>query len=237
MRYRLTIPAADGVEVVRSFVVDWINHPALRALVADAGGPLPVEDPVVDVAQLARFSDRWNFRGGSERLDARGGETALGDDAIMEAGAQLGMTLAQPPADVSYDHVLVLGGTARASRHRIERLYDLRASGIAMNATAVLTALRPLCFNELDGVPAGLVELQEGLDTEFALMVRLVERQTGAPARVTLREHAVSSLRSAIATVGDVTVLAAPSSIPGGAPTPATTTASTRRGSCRERAF
>src|SRR3954451_6255594 len=109
MRYRIELPQEDGADAVRRFIASWIEHPALREIVEAEGGEWPSGTLIQQVAALHEFSSRWDFRGGSERLDLAAGEKQYDDARILHAAEQLGLTTAEPPASGRYDHALVLG--------------------------------------------------------------------------------------------------------------------------------
>ncbi len=216
MQYRLEIPASDGDVAVRAFVERWLEQDALRALVEDEGGTWPRGDLATRVDALHRFSDRWDFRAGGERLDIGRASGERDGRAILERGAQLGMVVADRPAAASYDHAIVLGGTALGSIYRVRRLFELRDNGIAIGDTAGLTALRELQAGELDLVRErpDIAPIVVDAGTEFDVMTRAVEHFAGGHAEVTLQPDPNPYLASATAVIGNTTVLAAPSADP-----------------------
>ena len=131
----------------------------------------------------------------------------------------MGLASADAPTERSYDHALVLGGTALASIYRIQTLFEMRAAGVTVGDAGVLTALRPTTEAELDLVRerpaiAAILPPETENATEFDIMVRAVEHFAAASATVTRQSNANPNLASATAIVGDLTVLAAPSADP-----------------------
>lgn len=215
MQYRLEIPASAGAEAVRDFVRAWLSRPALRSIVELEGGAWPTGDLSEQAEALHAFSERWDRRGGRERLDATAGEVR-DPDAVLALAADLGLTTVSDPAELLYDHALVLGGTALANVNRVRRLFELRSSGIAIAHPAALTALRPISSGEIElvRVRGDIAELARDGDSEFDVMTRAVSHFSGEQAEVTRVESANANLASAKAIVGDTLVLAAPSADP-----------------------
>lgn len=217
MRYRLELPENDGEEAVRKFIEDWLDQPAFRRIVEAEGGVWPPGSLEEQAEALHEFSDRWDFRGGSERLDISSALAEKDASLILSEAAHLGLTVADRPSRSSYDHALVLGGTALASIYRLKRLYELMVSGLEVGRVAVLTALRELGESELD-----LVREHEDIapivadspNTEFDVMVAAVEFFNGEAADIDQRANANPHLASGRATIKNVLVLAAPSGDP-----------------------
>ena len=215
MRYRLEIPASGGARSVGDFVGAWLEQPALRSIVEREGGSWPTGDPLERAEALHAFSERWDRRGGRERLEAVAGEVHDAE-ALFPPAAELGLTTATQPLAAHYDHALVLGGTALANINRVRRLFELRASGVAIAHPVALTALREIADGELNLVRAreDVVDMFQDGDTEFDVMTRAVSHFSGETAHVTRVAHANANLASAEATVGDTLVVAAPSADP-----------------------
>jgi len=217
MRYLIELSGDDGGADVREFIAEWIETPALRKLVELEGGSWPSGGLKERVEALHRFSERWDFRGGVERLEIDTSEGAPETEQILAAGAELGLTLAEPPRNESYDHALVLGGTVLASIYRLRRLYELRDSGTGMDHIAVLTALREVSDAELELVAerAEIAGLAKGVRTEFDAMTAATAAFGHGQAEVEHKPNRNPHLASALARVGDALVLAAPSGDPG----------------------
>ena len=217
MLYRLEMPPLDGDEAVRAFIEGWIDHPALKHIVEAEGGDWPSGPLETRVDALHDFSSRWDFRGGAERLDIGSASTNLDRDDLMSAAGDLGMTDAALPTLASYDHGLVLGGTALASIYRLKRLYELRENGIGVRRIAILTALREVASAEVELVLArpeiaGVVASKPR--TEFEVMTAAAEFFSATAAEMTIEQNDNPHLSSARAQAGDALVMAAPSADP-----------------------
>jgi len=218
VRYRLQLPEGKGAEAVRDYIGDWIAQPALRRIVEAEGGRWPSGSLEQKAEALHDFSARWDFRGGVERLEIDPASSQDHDESLLTDAAELGMTTADRPADDRYDHALVLGGTALASVYRLQRLYELRVDGLDVGRTAVLTALREIGEPELRIVrerPEIAAVLDRSPHTEFDVMTRAAEMFSGSSAEVEHTPNQNPNLASALARLGDVLVLAAPSADPG----------------------
>ncbi len=217
MRYRLQLPEDNGAEAVRAFIGDWIAQPALRRIVEAEGGRWPSGSLEQKVEALHEFSARWDFRSGVERLEIDPASSQHHDESLLADAAELGMTAADRPADNRYDHALVLGGTALASIYRLRRLYELRGDGLDVGRTAVLTALREIGEQELLIVRerTEVAAIVDGSPrTEFDVMTRATEFFSGSHVTVEHTPNPNPNLASALARLGDVLVLAAPSADP-----------------------
>lgn len=216
MRYRIEIPERYGAEAVAEFLSRWVDQPALRDLVEIEGGKWPIGDLRGRLDALCEFSERWDFRGGAERLDIDRRIDHLPGDRVEAAGRELGLLAADPPVDRAYDHAVVLGGTALASIYRVQRLYELVAEGTQVRSGAVLTALREVKQPELELVRARpeLAAIVDGAETEFDVMVNAVAHFAGVGPTIRHSPHENPHLSSAEAEVGDVVVMAAPSADP-----------------------
>jgi hypothetical protein len=217
MRYRIQLPKENGAEAVRNFVADWVNQPALRQIVQAEGGHWPEGPLEQQVEALHNFSDRWDFRGGAERLEIEHGSLKNHSDRLLIEAADLGMTAADRPVSGQYDHALVLGGTALASIYRLRHLYELRGRGLDIGHVAVLTALREVGEPELQIVrerPEIAVIVGQSPQTEFDVMVRATELFSRSSSIVERMPNSNPHLESAQAQIGDAVVLAAPSADP-----------------------
>jgi hypothetical protein len=217
VRYRLYLPEGQGAKVVRAFIDVWIEQPALRRIVEAEGGRWPSGSLEQRVEALHDFSDRWDFRGGAERLEINPASSHDQGEKLLADAAELGMTTADRPVDDRYDHALVLGGTALASIYRLRRLYELRRDGLDVGRTAVLTALRAIGEPELQ-IVRERSEIAAVVDhsprTEFDVMTRAVELFSESSAEVEHTPNENPNLASALARFGGVFVLAAPSADP-----------------------
>jgi hypothetical protein len=216
VRYRIELPENDGASAVRQFIAGWVEHPAVRRLVELEGGVWPEGSLSECVAALHAFSARWDFRGGAERLDLKGGTATSNHGEIMAVAKDLGMSRADVPVDEAYDHALVLGGTALASIYRIRRLFELRAQSISVANPAVLTALREIGTAELELVRSrnDIATIAQDVVTEFDVATRAVAHFGDAEVHTARAPNANPNLAGASADVGDTLVLAAPSADP-----------------------
>lgn len=216
MRYSIELPGDDNGAAARQFIADWVESPALRQIVELEGGDWPSGSLADQVDALHRFSERWDFRGGAERIDIKGTENELDSEQILAAAEELGLTAAAPPSRPHYDHAVVLGGTALASIYRLRRLYELREDGTKMDRIAVLTALREIKDKELElvrGRPK-IAEVVKEAKTEFDVMTAAAAAFSNEIAEVEYTPNENPHLASAVGRVGDAVVLAAPSADP-----------------------
>jgi hypothetical protein len=216
VRYLIELPGGDGGAVVREFVEDWIEAPALRRIVELEGGTWPSGSLEERVEALHEFSDRWDFRGGAERLDIETAEGEFESEQILAAASELGLTVADPPSQPHYNHALVLGGTALASIYRLRHLYELREKGTEVDHVAVLTALREVSEAELELARERpeVAEIARGPETEFEVMTAATAAFSHEVAEIERTPNENPHLASAAAHVGDAVVLAAPSADP-----------------------
>jgi hypothetical protein len=212
MRYLIELPGDDNGAAVRQFIADWLESAALRQIVELEGRAWPSGSLAEKVDALHRFSERWNFRGGAERMDIDARGSKFDSEQILAAAEKLGLATACQPSQSRYDHALVLGGTALASIYRLRRLFELREGGTEVDHVAVLTALREVKDEELALVRdrPEIAEIAKRAKTEFDVMVAATAAFSGGVAEVeytTNEKH----LASAVGYVGEVVVLAAPS--------------------------
>jgi hypothetical protein len=218
VRYTITIAGpADGPSAAVEAVEAWLDAPAIRTLVEADGGTWPT-DPLVDrLKQLNEFSQRWDFRGGAERLAISDAALEIDDDLVLQCGSTLGMTTASSPSRKEYDHALVLGGTALASVYRVRYLNDLIKTGIAVHHVAALTAMRELPEAELDIARArpDVAPLVDGAQVEFDVLLASVADLVGEVPIVERVSDPNPHLAGAVGRVGSTaTVIAAPSADP-----------------------
>jgi hypothetical protein len=151
-------------------VIDrWTSSPAMQALVRIFGGRWRSDWSLQErLSFLESFSVRWDFRRGTERLDA----TRLSlrpevERAVQEAVAELGLTVASPPMLKSYDYVLVLGGVALSCKLRTEYAAEIvRKMDVQTRAVVLLGASRRIPENER----AVADSFAPGSETEFDML-------------------------------------------------------------------
>jgi hypothetical protein len=219
VRYRIDIPDAEsGPAAIRRFVAAWIDCPAFQRIVESDGGILPSKErPLLErVRELHEFSGRWDFRSGAERLDMHAAELDLDTEQLLVDAAELGLATASAPSLGLYEHGLVLGATALATINRMQYLRDVQASGTVFGALAGLTALREINEAEFDLARSRpeLAAIVEGAQTEFDVTVAAAAAYFGGTPEVTVTLDDNPHLSSATAQIGDILVLAAPSSNP-----------------------
>lgn len=216
--YRVEIPGgAAGAEAVRDLLERWLATPALRALVEADGGTWMERGSLLErVEALHEFSDKWDFRGGGERLEIAHRTLSIADAEIMVRAGELGLTEPGTPVRAEYDHALVLGGTALACIHRMRRLRNLLDGGLRIRAVAALTGLRAIGDGERELVEQrpDIAVLVTGAPTEFDVMVGATAHWLGGNPQVERHEDPNPDRSFARATVGEVLVLAAPPAEP-----------------------
>jgi len=217
------LPDADNAA---GAIEEWARSTALADLVRLSGGEVPVDLALVELlGWLQEFSAAWDFRGGKERnlFEARALDPAT-DKAIKDDAAALGLIGGGVRPQGRYEHVLILGGLARACLARpLAAAQVLNGGGIEAGAVTALGG-----FRELRGDEVGMVEQvapeqagTQAVDDEFDAMdvgVRLAFG-LGAPddERGMRAESAYGSWRVHEYTTGaglPVFVVAAPSSEP-----------------------
>ena len=214
-------PAGVTADALADSIGTWITSPAMRALVAEHRAELPQLSTADLLAWLEEFSARhWDFRDGRVERDEVG---AVGfgpsHSALVTAAARaLGLSTAQAPRQEGYDHLLILGGLARACLQRTWFSAGLVRRGTRIGEIAALGSFRELrqpetdllatlgitdCGYEVDAMEIGV---RRGFDFAEPTEVR---SSTG---EVTHLSWSVRRYHSA----GEptVTVLAAPSSAP-----------------------
>jgi hypothetical protein len=147
--------ASDGSDTAEA-IATWARSPALDELVQLSGGEVPAGLDLPELlAWLERFSEAWDFRGGKERnlFEARSLDLAT-DKMIKAAAGALGLVKGGAKPAGRYDHVLILGGLARACLARPLHAARLLEKG-KIEAGSV-TALGG--YRELKGDEVGLVE-------------------------------------------------------------------------------
>ncbi|MFA4928765.1 MAG: hypothetical protein WC558_09625, partial [Patulibacter sp.] len=171
---RLTADS-DLLETIRA----WTEAPALHALIEGFDGTPPAAGLPLDetLAELDAISDCWDYREMARRQRASAGERSHTFDPGLTpeqvrlteaASVALGLQELEPPALAHYDHVVVLGGLARACLARPLHAAKLLADGtVTTGSVTALGAFRGLYDHERPLV-ADLVG-NVG-DTEFDVM-------------------------------------------------------------------
>ena len=202
-------------------IEEWLHSPPLRDLVGLFGGVIP-SGPLGDVfCQLDVWSAGvWDFRSGRERHEARTKEFSRDvEDAVRITARALGMIDSSYPTEVSYDHMLVLGGMVETCLQRTAFAAEIARGRTVVADVAALAGLRPLspgevkfcvdtglvgCATEFDGMEAGV---RRG----FGLGSEPIREMDGAPEtdpRKSWRRHIYPG------SVPPLQVLAAPSTEP-----------------------
>jgi hypothetical protein len=201
----------------------WVASDALGELVDAFNGPAPASgQPLGDrLADLAAFSEAWDFRGGAERNLAATREFAESHvTLILDAAAAVGLVHSRPPRFDRYDHVVVLGGLIRACILRPRLAAELVRSGLTVGTVTGIGAFRPLGGDEPElAIAAGLAgvanefdAMDAGMRQAFSLNGVQSERGEDVAGNGNLswrvREYAAEN-------GGAVTVVAAPTGDPG----------------------
>lgn len=166
------LPDADDAA---GAIEEWARSPALADLVRLSGGEVPPDLALAELLRwLEEFSAAWDFRGGKERnlFEARSLDPAV-DKAIKEDAAALGLIRGGVRPQGRYDHVLILGGLARACLARpLAAARTLSEDGVEAGAVTALGG-----FRELRGDEVGMVEQvapeqagTQAVDDEFDAM-------------------------------------------------------------------
>jgi hypothetical protein len=160
---------------------------------------------------VARSAGGAGGRRGRERADVVGDREPLaGSAAVLAGAARLGLGAAWEPTARQYDHGLVLGGTILSNANRVRRVGELRAAGMDLGQVVALTALRRIEDQErTTALEAELAADVVEAETEFDVLVRLFAGSEQCEPTACERSET-----SASAMVGDVRIIAAPSSDP-----------------------
>lgn len=180
----MTVPDAAPLDILRTgpaddpteAVVEWMNRPALRALVEGFGGDWPTGRLVEQVKCLVEFSEVWNRRSGSSRLDIVDGGTVMPAADIICGAEELGLVTQPPITRDKYDVVLVLGGLVTGCPSRVEALRAQFDAGLDVGAIALLGSFRELYPDERE-----MAEAEAGAHaaTEVALLTEFAQRYPG----------------------------------------------------------
>lgn len=148
----LPLPDADNAPAAME---EWARSPALAELVRLSGAEVPADLELAELlGWLEEFSAAWDFRGGKERnlFKARELDPAT-DKVIKNDAAALGLIRGGARPRGRYDHVLILGGLARACLARPLASARVLSDGVEAGAVTALGG-----FRELRGDEAGMVE-------------------------------------------------------------------------------
>ncbi|MEV0544343.1 hypothetical protein [Nocardia salmonicida] len=143
--------AGSSREAILVDVREWMLSPPMRDLVGAFGGRLPDAETPLLADRLDAFSTaNWDFRQrAAERhqLDERTFTSAI-EELVEDASVALGLTRSTYPEHGSYQHMLVLGGRARACQRRMAYARRLCQDGIGAGRIAALGSFRPLDAEE-----------------------------------------------------------------------------------------
>lgn len=165
--------ATNGTDVAE-WIEAWARSPELDGLVRLSGGKVPELDLPELLAWLEKFSVAWDFRGGKERnlFKARSLDAAT-EKKIKDAAAALGLIKGGVTPRGRYDHVLILGGLARACLARpLAAAKLLEREGVEAGSVTALGGYRKLKGDEVGLVEQIAVEQTETreIDDEFDAM-------------------------------------------------------------------
>ncbi len=131
----------------------WARSPDLAAIVAEFGGDLPKEEELPALLdRLAQFSTCWDYRGGKERnlVDSPDFGPAR-RRLVLDAAHALGLSGRTRLRHRRFDHLLVLGGLARACLARPLFAARLLSDGDAQaDAVSALGGYRELKGDEIE---------------------------------------------------------------------------------------
>lgn len=137
----------------RALIEDWINRPALRKLVEAFDGVWPTGTLEEVVAQLADFSEVWDYRAGTQDRHMFHDEDSEADpyaELTYRAADELGMTDPPPPMQQRYDYLIILGGLATGVESRVNYAARLVRGGLEVRQqVAALGSFRLLQAREL----------------------------------------------------------------------------------------
>jgi hypothetical protein len=162
---------AARLDDVRAKARQWIQSPALHALVRALDGP-----PGATIDELLAWtSQTLDTRSGAERRDA---EPVMWSsevlDALVRAAGPLGL-LATPTLELeAYDSVVVLGGATTGNELRTALVKDLVDGGLRVEEICGLAAHRAFSPSERDEVL-----VQEGVDAEWKHLLRCLDAAFG----------------------------------------------------------
>jgi hypothetical protein len=162
---------AGGLEDVQARARQWIESPALEALVETLGGP-----PSGGIDRLLAWtSETLDTRAGAERRDAasvKWEERAV--DALVSAAGPLGLLATAKPSLSAYGGALILGGATTGNELRTAFVRDLVEGSLRIGEIYGLAAHRPLSVFEGDEALA-----RAGIDTEWTHLRRCLAEAFG----------------------------------------------------------
>jgi hypothetical protein len=180
------------ITTVRAKIRAWITSPWLTDLVTMFDGEKTFQGNLDEFLEaLELFSDRWDFRriarergllsdeklrhelGSARWLSASTGLPEYMDARILKAAKQLGLVESQPPAQLSYDYIVVLGGARLSCQLRPLLAADIIRSGVHANKIALLGSARPVTDSERDATDT----YAPGAVDEFDLIVAGAQEQ------------------------------------------------------------
>jgi hypothetical protein len=220
-----TPPLATNGTGAAARIEAWTRSPELDELVRLSGDKVPDLDLPELLSWLEEFSVVWDFRGGKERnlFEARSLDAAT-ERKIKDAAAALGLIKGGVTPRGRYDHVLILGGLARACLARpLAAAKLLQKGGVEAGSVTALGGYRKLKGDEIGLVErvAGEHAGAEDVGDEFDAMdvgVRLAfgldspERERGERSRLQFGSWRVHEYTTESGL--PVSVVAAPSSEP-----------------------
>jgi hypothetical protein len=236
---RVPLPTArpgEPAPEISASIDAWIRSRPLRDVVKEFGGDVPDLATGPLLAWLDDFSaEQWDFRrrtaeraaalrgadGRVERDQVQVPEFAPSTVDIIDAVAvALGLADSLPPPRQRYDHLLVLGGLARACLQRTAHAARLTAGGTEVGHVAALGSFRPLGTHEVElldrlggaGCAYEVDAMDVGIRSAYGYERPTREQRSADAGEVTNLSWLVRSYRSA--GQPPVDVLAAPSTEP-----------------------
>lgn len=169
-------------EGLRPGIHAWVTSAPMRALVEEFGSTLPLGNVESILAFLDDFSrQHWDFRDRSaspgktevERHHVSWTPFAPNREALVRAAARaLGLVDPRPPTLPEYDHLLILGGRARANRRRSMFAAHLVRHVVRCRQVTGLGSLRELSQAAGDNESERLEEYGVPIRTNEAAMLK-----------------------------------------------------------------
>lgn len=161
-------PGADRNDRVRDVLDRWTGSSGMQNLVRVSGGECDATWSLKERLRfLDKFSDRWDFRRGAERLDAsQASQDSETQSEIHEAAMDLGLTKTRPPQRGTYDYIVVLGGVALSCKLRTDHAADIVKRGVQARSVGLLGAIRRIPKNERQVADS----FAPGSETEFDML-------------------------------------------------------------------
>jgi plasmid stabilization system protein ParE len=172
---RIVFPLSPPLhrEDAAAAIATWVHSVALEELVRlfarEDDEPAPGDDVAARLSWLEAFSARWDYRQGKERNLVSVPKLEATQEQLVKAAAEaLGLVEGGIEPKGPYDHVLILGGLARACLARPMYTAGLLRSGEIETGSVVALG----GYRELKGDELGLVEelTGEGAADEFEAM-------------------------------------------------------------------